>query len=76
MRISDIRGSNGAVLDHVVAHHRFEVSIKCMEDHSLGFTRNFGCGNIFLVEPFKYLPDGLYEGHILFFLVSICGRHI
>ena len=65
--ISDVRVSNKEVLDNVVAHHVFEVSLRCMANHSLGFASEFGCSNLFLGEPFKKFPGYLYEGHVLFF---------
>ena len=68
LSISDVIGSNMAVLDHVVSHHRFKVSVRWTANHYLGLMSEFDHGNIFLGEPIKKFPDDLYEGHILGFL--------
>ena len=67
MRVSDVRVSNRAVLDHVVSHHGFEVSIRITTNHFLGVVIKFGCGDIFLGETFKNLLGDFYEGHVLWF---------
>ena len=46
--VSDIRVSNMAFLDHVVAHHGFEVSLRCTINNSLGFVIKFIYGDLFL----------------------------
>ena len=56
--ISDIRGWSRAVFDHVFDHHIFKVSLRWVTNHSLGFMRNFGCGDLFLGKTFKIVPDG------------------
>ena len=67
----DISGfivSNRPVWYHVVAHHGFKVSLIVMANHSMGFMRNFGCGDLFISEPFKKPPDGFCKGQILGFV--------
>ena len=65
MIISDAKGSNKEVLDNVVAHHGFKVSLRWMVNHSLGFMSEFGCGDFFLGEPSKTIPGGMYEVQVL-----------
>ena len=37
-----------------VYHHTFEVSIICIANHLLVFVSGFGCGDLFLGEPFIF----------------------
>ena len=40
-----------------------------MPNHYLVLVSKFGCGDLFLDEPFKCFSDGLYEGHAMVFFV-------
>ena len=71
MRISEVRGDHKSVLDHVVDNHGSKVSLIWMANNYLDFTSKFGRDNLFLGEPLKILPGGLYTGHVLFFGVSV-----
>ena len=75
--IGDVRSINRSVLDHVVAHHTFEVSLIWMAKHSLDFASNFIS---FLVNPsiggLQTFLDSLYEVRVLGFLVSMYDRPI
>ena len=66
--VSDDRGINREVLDHVVTRYGFEVSIIWMANHPLKFVSKRGCGDIYFGKPLKVFPDGLHEEHALRFL--------
>ena len=61
----DVRVINRAVLDNVVNHRVFEVSFIWIYTHSLGFSSEFGCSDIFLGEYFKIFMDCLYKIEVL-----------
>ena len=67
VRIIDIRSVNGSVLDHVISHHGFKVSLIWMSNNFLGLASNFGRAIFFLVENFKIILHRLYKGHVLGF---------
>ena len=47
-----------------------------MANRSMGFASEFSRSDLFFGEAFKIIPDCLYEGHVLFFLVSMYGSPI
>ena len=59
LRGSCVIGGNRSVLDNAVDHHGFEVFLRCMGNHSLGFVREFVFGDLFLGEPCKRFLDSL-----------------
>ena len=74
--ISDGRGGNRSVLDLVISHHLFKVSLIRMANNYLGFASNFFRGDFFLGEILKILLDCLQEFHILSFLASMDGSPV
>ena len=55
VRISEIIFSNREILDHIVYHCVFEVSLLWMVTHSLGFASNIGDRDLFIGKAFKFI---------------------
>ena len=60
--MSDVRDSYRSVMDHVVDHHGLKVSLISMANYSLGFSREFVSGDLFLSETLIISLENLNEG--------------
>ena len=76
VNVIDVRGIHREFLDHVIAHHIFEVFPRWMSNNSLRFASELRCGNIFFGEPSKIFWTVFTKAMYFVFLESMYGRPI